>query len=162
MQSLRTLLLGALLVALAACGGPSGSTAESTGGEPSTAASASDPAAETPAESSDDGGPGAIDADTLIEELVPPNSTEISRTEAGPSTLIAYESTDSIGDLKTHYVLKIAELNMTVLTTTEAANTYAVAFGTDETGAGLGATVAINNAGDVTNVLVTVAEGSGG
>jgi len=48
----------------------------------------------------------------------------------------------------------------TVLTTTEAANTYAVAFGTDETGQGLGATVAVQNAGDVTNVVVTVAEGT--
>ena len=65
-----------------------------------------------------------------------------------------------IGDLKSFYVQKIAELNMTVLTTTDTANAYAVAFGTDETGQGLGATVAIQNSGDVSNVVVTVAEGT--
>ncbi len=64
--------------------------------------------------------------------------------------LVAYESTDSVGDLKSYYVQKIAELNMTVITTNEAANTYAVAFGTDATGQGLGGTVAVQNAGDVT------------
>ena len=161
MRSLRTLLLGALVVALAACGGgpDTSSTAESTGGEPSTVSSASQPA-ESAAESSDDGGPGAIDAESLLNALVPPNSTELSRTEAGGAVLISYESTDTVGDLKSFYVQKIAELNMTVLTTTDLANTYAVAFGTDETGQGLGATVAVQNAGDVTNVVVTVAEGT--
>jgi len=161
MRSLRTLLLCGLVVVLAACGGgpDNSSAAESTGGEPSTAASASLPA-ESAAESSDDGGPGATDVDSLLNELVPPNSTELSRTTAGGATLVSYESTDTVGDLKSFYVQKIAELNMTVLTTTEAANTYAVAFGTDETGQGLGATVAVQNAGDVTNVVVTVAEGT--
>jgi len=162
MRSLRTLLLGALVVALAACGGgpDNSSAAESTGGEPSTASSASQPAGESPAETPDDGGPGATDVESLLSELVPPNSTQLSRTDAGGATLVSYESTDTVGDLKSFYVQKIAELNMTVLTTTEAANTYAVAFGTDETGQGLGATVAVQNAGDVTNVVVTVAEGT--
>jgi hypothetical protein len=161
MRPTRILLLGVLLIALAACGGgpASSSAAESTGGEPSTAASASDPAAST-AETPDDGGPGATDAESLLNELVPPNSHQLTRTEGGGAILVGYESTDSVGDLKSFYVQKIAELNMTVLTTTEAANTYAVAFGTDETGQGLGATVAVQNAGDVSNVVVTVAEGT--
>ena len=158
MRSLRTLLLGALVVALAACGGgpDTSSAAESTGGEPSTAATTSESAAETP----DGGGPSATDVESLLNELIPPNSTQLSRNEAGGAVLVSYESTDTVGDLKSFYVQKIAELNMTVLTTTDAANTYAVAFGTDETGQGLGATVAIQNAGDVTNVVVTVAEGT--
>jgi len=158
MRSLRTLLLCGLVVVLAACGGgpDNSSAAESTGGEPSTAASASEPATETP----DNGGPAPSSIEELESELVPPNSTELSRTTAGGATLVSYESTDTVGDLKSFYVQKIAELNMTVLTTTEAANTYAVAFGTDETGQGLGATVAVQNAGDVTNVVVTVAEGT--
>jgi hypothetical protein len=160
MRPTRILLLGVLLIALAACGGgPASSTDESTGGEPSTAASASEPAAST-AETPDDGGPGATDAESLLNELVPPNSHQLTRTEAGGAILVGYESTDSIGDLKSFYVQKIAELNMTVLTTTDTANAYAVAFGTDETGQGLGATVAVQNAGDVSNVVVTVAEGT--
>ena len=81
MGSMRTLLLGVLLVALAACGGQPGSASadESTGGEPTTTESTGgEPStAETP----DDGGSGTVDMDTLIAELVPPNSTEISRTE---------------------------------------------------------------------------------
>ena len=160
MRSLRTLLLGILLVALAACGGgPASSSAdESTGGDSSTAASQSEQAAESPAESEDGGGPGSVDMDTLLDELVPPNSDEISRTEAGTSVLIGYESTDSVGDLKAFYVQKIAQLGLTTITTTEAANTWAIAFGIDNTGAGLGGTVAIQNAGDVSNVVVTVAE----
>ena len=158
MRSLRFLLLGTLLVLLAACGESSASVfpSESTGGEPSTASSAS----ETPAESEGNGGPSSVtDVDGMIDALTPPNSTEISRTDAGGSSIVAWESTDSVGDLRTYYVQKIAELNLTVLTTTEAANTYAVAVGTNSEGTGLGATVAINNAGDVTNVLVTAADG---
>ena len=160
MRSTRTLLLGVLLVALAACGGqPARSNAdESTGGEPTTTeSSGGEPStAETP----DDGGPGSLDMDTLIAELVPPNSTEISRTEAGTSVLIGYESTDTVGDLRGFYIQKIADLDLNVLTTTEAANTYAVAFGTNEAGTGLGGTIAVQNSGDVSTVLVTVAEGS--
>ena len=160
MRSPRTLLLGVLLVALAACGGqPASSNAdESTGGEPTTTeSSGGEPStAETP----DDGGPGSLDMDTLIAELVPPNSTEISRTEAGTSVLIGYESTDTVGDLRGFYIQKIADLDLNVLTTTEAANTYAVAFGTNEAGTGLGGTIAVQNSGDVSTVLVTVAEGS--
>ena len=162
MRSMRTLLLGVLLVALAACGGQPGSASadESTGGEPTTTESTGgEPStAETP----DDGGSGTVDMDTLIAELVPPNSTEISRTEAGTSVLIGYESTDTVGDLRGFYIQKIADLNLTVLTTTEAANTYAVAFGTNEAGTGLGGTVAVQNSGDVSTVLVTVAESGGG
>jgi hypothetical protein len=160
MRVTRTLLLAVLLVVLAACGGGPGSAdaSESTGGEPSTAAST----AESAAESTDDGGPGVTDAEGLLDELVPPNSTELSNTEAGGATLVTYESSDSVGDLKSFYVQKIAELNMTILTTTEAANTYAIAIGTNEAGTGLGATIAVQNAGDVSNVVVTVAEGAGG
>ena len=146
MRSTRFLLLSvlaALVIALAACGGgPASATAdESTGGESSTAASESEPAAETP----DDGGPGGsvTDVDSMIEELTPPNSTQISRTDVGPSSTVAFESTDTVGDLKSYYVQKIAELNLIVLTTTEAANTYAVAVGTNEQGTGLGANVAM-------------------
>ena len=161
MRSTRFLLLSVLavlVVALAACGGGAASSTadESTGGESSTAASASEPAAETP----DDGGPSSVtDVDGMIEALTPPNSTQISRTDAGPSSIVAFESTDTVGDLKSYYVQKIAELDLIVLTTTDAANTYAVAVGTNEEGTGLGATVAISNQGDVTNVLVTAAEG---
>ena len=168
MRSTRFLLLSVLAVlaiALAACGGGASATADqSTGGEPSTAANESEPASETPAETPDDGGPGSsvTDVDSMIEALTPPNSTQISRTDAGPSSTVAWESTDTVGDLKSYYVQKIAEQNLIVLTTTEAANTYAVAVGTNEQGTGLGATVAISNMGDVTNVLVVAAEGSGG
>jgi hypothetical protein len=164
MRSLRTLLLGALVVALAACGGGphNSSAAESTGGEPSTASSASEPAAETPVASTDDGEPGATDIDALNDALVPPNSHELSKTELPQGTLIAYESTDSLGDLKSFYVQKLAELNMTVITTNEAANTWAVGFGTDTTNTGFGGTVVVQNAGDVSNVAVTLATGNGG
>ena len=159
MRSLRTLAPGVLLlVALAACGGgpASANPTDATGGEPSNAASASEPATETPG-----GGPSSVtDVDGMIEALTPPNSTQISRTNAGTSAIVAWESTDSVGDLKSYYIQKIAELNLTVLTTTEAANTYAVAVGTNAEGTGLGATIAISNQGDVTNVLVTAATDS--
>jgi hypothetical protein len=160
MRSMRTLLPGVLLlVALAACGGGPASPDESNGVEPSTATSASEPAAETPAGSTGGGPSSVTDVDGMIEALTPPNSTQISRTDAGTSSIVAWESTDSVGDLKSYYILKIAELNLTVLTTTEAANTYAVAVGTNAEGTGLGATIAISNQGDVTNVLVTAATG---
>jgi hypothetical protein len=153
------MLLGVLLVVLAACGGPAASSAESTAVEPSTAASASEPAASM-AESPDDGGPAPTSIEELEDELVPPNSNQLTRTETPQGVLVAYESTDIVPDLKAYYAQKIAELGMTVITTNEAANTWAVAFGTDNTGTGLGGTVAIQNAGDVSNVVVTLAEGS--
>ena len=154
MRSTRTLLLGVLLVALAACGGqPASSTAdESTGDEPSTAAST----AESPAATTDDGGPGATDVDALLAELVPPNSTELSKTTVPAGTAVAYESTDTVGDLRGFYIQKIAELNLEVISTTEAANTYAVVIASD----GLGGTIAVQNTGDVSNVLVTIGESS--
>ena len=160
MRPTRTLLLGVLIIAVAACGGgaASSSTAESTGGEPSTAATASEAAASTAEETPDDGGPGSTDIDSLNAELEPPNSHQLTKTELPQGTLIAYESTDSVGDLKAFYVQKLAELNMTVITTNEAANTWAVGFGTDDTG-GLGGSIVIQNAGDVSNVAVTLAQG---
>ena len=160
MRSTRFLLLSVLaglVIALAACGGgPASATADqSTGGEPSTAASESEPATETP----DDGGPAPSSLDELEDELVPPNSTQLSRQEVTQGLIIAYESTDSAGDLRSYYAQKIAELNLTVITTQEAANTVTIAFGTDLTGSGgLGGTVSIQNAGDVTNVVVTLAD----
>jgi hypothetical protein len=161
MRSLRTLLFGALVVALAACGGgtASSSAAESTGGEPSTAASASVPAAETPAASTDDGGPAPSSIEELEDELVPPNSTQLSRQEVAQGVVVAYTSTDSVGDLRSYYVQKIAELNLQVISTQEAANTVTVAFGTDASG-GLGGTVSLQNAGDITNVILTLADAS--
>ena len=69
--------LASCSVALAACGGGRGQLhGQSTGGEPSTAATASEPAAST-AETPDDGGQGATDAESLLNELVPPNSTQL-------------------------------------------------------------------------------------
>ncbi|HEX6473902.1 MAG TPA: hypothetical protein VF114_02300, partial [Candidatus Limnocylindria bacterium] len=110
MRSLRTPILGVLLLALAACGGgpASANPTESTSGESSTAASASESATETPG-----GGPSSVtDVDGMIEALTPPNSTQISRTDAGTSSIVAWESTDSVGDLKSYYIQKIAELNL--------------------------------------------------
>ena len=159
MRSLRTPLLGVLLLALAACGGPaSASPIESTGGEPSVAATASPPG-ESASETADSGGPAPSSIEDLEDELVPPNSTQLSRQEVAQGVVVAYTSTDSVGDLRSYYIGKIAELNLTVITTQEAANTVTVAFGTDASG-GLGGTISLQNAGDVTNVILTLADPS--
>ena len=156
MRSMRILLPGVLLVALAACGNSPESAFpnESTGTEPSTAATAS-----APAETPDSGGPAPSSIEELETALVPPNSTQLSRQEVAQGLVVAYTSTDSVGDLRSYYIQKIAELNLTVITTQEAANTITVAFGTDS-GAGLGGTISLQNAGDVTNVVLTLADAS--
>jgi hypothetical protein len=161
MRSTRTLLIGFVFVALTACGGtPSSTSTTSTGGQPSTAAS--DPGSGTPAATPGGGGPGTTDIGALESELVPPNSSQLNRQEVPQGVVVAYQSSDSVGDLKSFYVQKLAALNMTVITTNEAANTWAVAFGNDNTASGLGGSIAIQNAGDVSNVIVTLADTSGG
>lgn len=164
MRSLRSMLLGVLLVILAACrAGPASSTAESTGGEPSTGASASEPAAsasEPAAETPDDGGPAPGNISDLEDDLVPPNSSQISRSETPQGVLVAYDSSDSADDLKNYYTQKIGDLGMTVITTTDAQGTWAIAFGTDMTGTGLGGTIAVADSGNARNVVVTLATGN--
>ena len=86
MRSVRSLFVGALLVSLttlAACGGNQASSAaatatQGTGGGESTGGEPTDQAQATPTQNPG----GAGDLNALITALTPPNSTQVSKTEA--------------------------------------------------------------------------------
>jgi hypothetical protein len=138
MRSVRTLLVGATLLALttlAACGGGSGSSTGATptqggGGGASTGASTggepSNPPAATPTENP--GGGGGGDVDSMVSALTPPNSSQISRTEAGGGVIITWDSTDSADSLKGFYESKIPGTGMHIISTTNAGGYYSWVF----------------------------------
>ena len=142
MRSVRTLLVGAMLVALttlAACGGGSGSstgatanpggggasTPESTGGQPS------DQPVATPTEQAGGGGGGG-DVDSIVSALTPPNSNQLSRTDAGGGVIITWDTTDSADSLKGFYESKIPGTGMKIFSTTSAGGTYSWIFSESE------------------------------
>jgi hypothetical protein len=137
MRSVRTLLVGTMLVALttlAACGGGSGSSTEATasqgGGGASTGASSggepTEPAAATPTENP--GGGGGGDVDSMVSALTPPNATQISRTDAGGGVINTRDSSDSVDSLKSFYEGKIPSTGMHVISTTNAGGYYSWVF----------------------------------
>ncbi|HEY7464430.1 MAG TPA: hypothetical protein VH987_08345 [Candidatus Limnocylindria bacterium] len=166
MSTLRSLVAVALLLALAtlaACGGgPGGSTAAtsstgaSTGGEESTGGEPSEPAA-----TQSTGGAPAGDLDGLINALVPPNSTEISKTTAEGGAFISYSSTDSRDSLKNHYESAIPAAGMQIFSRTEVSDTNAWVFAQSE-GSSFGGSVTVapaQDGGSGSTVIVTVSAG---
>jgi hypothetical protein len=140
MRSVRTLLVGATLLALttlAACGGGSGSSTAATasqGGGASTGASTggepSNPPAATPTENA--GGGGGNDVNSIVSALTPPNANQLSRTDAGGGVIITWDSTDSADSLKGFYESKIPGTGMKIFSTTSAGGTFSWIFAESE------------------------------
>jgi hypothetical protein len=142
MRSVRTLLVGATLVALttlAACGGGTGSSTGATatqGGGASTGASTggepSDQPVATPTENPGGSGGGGTDVDSIVSALTPPNSSQLSRTDAGGGVIITWDSTDSADSLKGFYESKIPGTGMKIFSTTSAGGTFSWIFAETE------------------------------
>lgn len=157
MTSIRSSGATALLVALlvAGCGG-SGATTAST--RPADAGSGNDAGA---AESTDPGtgtvatpaptatpDPGAAeDAARVGTLLVPPNSTELSRTTTPTYWYVIYQSTDSPEALKAFYEGEIPKAGMQIVSTTSAQGTFAWAIARDASGT-FGGAVTVGPASD--------------
>jgi hypothetical protein len=138
----RALSLAVLMVLVVACGGGPGASQssadseQSTAADPSTAASEDAGASATPA--SGNGG----DVEGVAEALIPPNSTEVSKTVAEGVSFIIYESTDSIESLQSHYEGAIPAAGMQIISTSTAGGNVSIVFAED-TGSTFGGAVSI-------------------
>jgi hypothetical protein len=155
-------------ILLAACGGssaatqgPAGETASTGGGGGGGGGSATEVPADTQAaEATNAGGGGSGgsgDVAAVAAQLVPPNSTEVSKTTAEDTWFAIYESTDSVDSLKQFYQNAIAGAGLKIFSTTTIQGGVSYVFAKDESG-GFGGSINIYPGGDgKTAVQVTVA-----
>jgi hypothetical protein len=138
MRIIRNPLVGVLLVVLAACGGgpASASVEESTGGRVMAS------------------------LDELEDALVVPNATNISRRKTAQGLLVSFDSATPAIALQDYYHSTVRELGMDIITSLDSNETWAIAFGIEAAGTGLGGTISCVPAGDVRNVVVTLAKSS--
>lgn len=154
MRFIRTLLPAALLVTLAACGGAATSSAPASQASASSAASSS-ASAEASASASE--GSGSADLDRLEDELTPPDSSETSRSDVPGGTVISYETSASMDDLRSFYLDKFEELGLEILTSDAGDSGVSWVFG--ESSEAFGGSVVLAPSGGTVNVIVTLAEG---
>jgi len=158
--------LAIVSILLAACGsgsaatqGPAGETASTGGGGGGSATEM--PEATQGAEATNAGGGGGVGSDdvtAVANQLVPPNSTEISKTTAEDTWFVIYESTDSVDSLKHFYEGAIASAGQKIFSTTTIQGGVSYVFAKDESG-GFGGSVNIYPSGDgKVAVQVTVAK----
>ena len=110
MRWARLLVLPVLVVLLVACGGSPGTSTDDNGNGNGNGESTNPDVTATAEASKDDGNGTGNDGDVeqLAADLVPPNSTETTRTVASGVVFAGYESTDSPDSLKSYYEGKIA------------------------------------------------------
>lgn len=169
MTSLRTLLVGAMLIALttlAACGGgaqaSSAAATSSEGGGASSAGEPTDEAAATPTEnpSTDGGGGGGDDLQAIADQLKPPNSTQSFNQTAEGIIVTIYTSTDSPDSLKSFYESAIPSAGFKIISTsTDAATSSTALVFAKETSSTFGGAISIApdpSGGSGTTVSVTV------
>ncbi|MDH4334861.1 MAG: hypothetical protein OEW24_06320 [Chloroflexota bacterium] len=156
-----------LVLLLAACGGnnPSATTDNGGGGgnNPSATSDNGGGGGETsPSATTDNGGGGGGgDAAGVAADLVPPNSTQVSQTNAEGTLWTVYESTDSPESLKGFYESAIPQTGMHVYSTTNADNTYSWVFAQSD-GSEFGGSVTVapsSEGGSGSSVIVFVASG---
>jgi hypothetical protein len=139
-----------------ACGAPAASTGDGgngngNGSEPSEAAQPS-----TDGGGGDGGGTGtAEDAEQVAADLVPPNSTETSRTVASGTVVATYESTDSVESLVSFYEDKIPDTGMQIFSTSSAQGGTSWLFAVDEE-ASLGGAVSVFPSGSGSGTSVSI------
>jgi len=150
---LAILLIGALVVA--ACGGTAATQQPAGGGGGGTA---TDVPAATDAGGGGGGGGGGAgpDVEAVGNALVPPNSTEVSKTSAEGTWFVIYESTDSVDALKSFYEDAVPKTGLKIFSTTTIQGGVSYVIATDESGS-FGGAVNIFPSGDgKTAVQVTV------
>lgn len=159
MTSIRMSVIG-LLVALLAMGcGGSASSAPADAGNDTGAAASEDAGGGTEATPvpAGDGGASAEEAARVGEALVPPNSTEVSKTTTDTYWYVLYESTDSPETLKGWYENEIPKTGMKIISTTSAGGSYVWSIARDESGSfGGGVTVGPSGNGSGSSVIVAV------
>ena len=157
--------LAIVSILLAACGGgaaatqgPAGETASTGGGGGGSATEMPEATQGAEATNAGGGGGGSDDVTAVANQLVPPNSTEISKTTAEDTWFVIYESTDSVDSLKHFYEGAIASAGQKIFSTTTIQGGVSYVFAMDESG-GFGGSVNIYPSGDgKVAVQVTVAK----
>jgi len=162
--------LGIVLLLLAACGGsgsaatqqPGGGTTTTSGGGGGGSATEMPPETEAPAATAASGGGGSSggsdEVEAVANQLIPPNSTEQSKTTAEGTWFAIYLSTDSVDSLKSYYQSAIANAGQKIFSTTTIQGGVSYVFAKDESG-GFGGSINIYPNGDgKTAVQVTVAK----
>jgi hypothetical protein len=160
MRWTRLLVLPVLVVLLVACGGSPGTSTDDNGNGNGNGESTNPDVTATAEASKDDGNGNGGDVEELAADLVPPNSTETTRTVASGVVFAGYESTDSADSLKSYYEGKIASAGMVIISTTSTSGTYGFIFAEDDQGSGFGGSIAIapsSSGGSGSTVIVTVA-----
>lgn len=160
MRWTRLLVLPVLVVLLVACGGSPGTSTDDNGNGNGNGESTNPDVTATAEASKDDGNGNGGDVEELAADLVPPNSTETTRTVASGVVFAGYESTDSPDSLKSYYEGKIASAGMVIISTTSTSGTYGFIFAEDDQGSGFGGSIAIapsSSGGSGSTVIVTVA-----
>ena len=89
------------------------------------------------------GGGSAGDADAAFEVLTPPNAEQVTKTSAEGVIFAVFTSTDSIDSLTSFYRDAFDELNLQILTTTEASGSISWIVGTDDTASEFGGVVSL-------------------
>jgi hypothetical protein len=148
------------VLAVAACSSPAASSGDGNGDGNGNGGSSNPPASQAAPQSQDDGGNGG-DADGVFNALIPPNSTEVSRTTAGGTFFATFTSTDSIDSLTDYYEAAIPGTGMEIFSTTSAQGGTAWIFAESD-GSSFGGSVSVfpNTNGEGTAVTVTVSSGS--
>ena len=157
----RALALPALMVLVVACGGSAASQSSAsseTSNDPGSSVAASENGGTTETPASGNGG----DVESVAEALIPPNSTEISKTSQEGIWFAIYESTDSIESLQNHYEAAIPGAGMQIISTSNAGGNVSLVFAEDGAST-FGGAVSIfpsSSGGDGSGVQVTVGEGN--
>lgn len=169
-SAIRRLLLVALVAGtLSGCGSSASGTPGPGGTGAAGDATATPPVVDEPSQAASPAGggdPGSGgtgsgggsngDVEAVAAALVPPHSTEVTKTTAADTWFAMYETTDSIDTLKAFYEDAIAKAGLQVISTTTANGGIAWAMATDASGS-FGGAVSIFPTGDGKNaVQVTV------
>jgi len=94
----------------------------------------------------------------VANALVPPNSSEITRTSASGGLFVGYSSTDSADSLKSFYENAIPGSGMTIFSTTSAGGSYSWVFAKTE-GSSFGGSVTVGpstDGGSGSSVIITL------
>ena len=161
----RALVAAIFVLAVAACSSPASSSGPDDNGN-GNGGSSNPPASQGAPASQDDGGNGgnggnAGDADAVFNALIPPNSTELSKTTASGTFFATYSSTDSVESLTNYYQSAIPGTGMEIFSTTNAQGGTAWIFAETE-GSSFGGSVSVypNTDAGGSSVIITVAADS--
>jgi hypothetical protein len=148
-------MLLVLALALAACGGKSpGPSAGGGDNTPSTAASAA--ANPSTAAASSGGHANNGDLQSLVDNLKPPNSSQVANFSTDTTSVVTYTSSDSVDSLKSFYDKAISDAGLSVMGTTDVSGAHSWIVTNDANNLGGTITVAPDPSGSGTSVSVAV------